>query len=108
MYEKIKKVAEVNKEGFTIEIGTLGHVTSGIVVAYKETQNSFDDEGLKKCIDHALSHDKTVGGWFNDENDKFYFDSCKVFTDLEEAKEFGRLNEQIAIFDLDNLREVRL
>lgn len=108
MYEKIKKVAEANKDGFTIEVETLNHVTSGIVVAYKETQNSFDDEGLRKCVDHALRHDKKVGGWFNEDNGRFYYDSVKVFESLEEAIKFGRENEQIAIFDIDNLKEIRL
>lgn len=108
MFIEILKIAKANKDGFTIELESLKHVTSGIVVAYKETQNSFDVEGLKKCLKHALEHDKVIGGWFNEENEKFYFDSCKIFTDLNEAIEFGRLNEQIAIFDLDNLREIRL
>lgn len=108
MYEKIKKVAEANKEGFTIEIETLKAVTTGIVVAYRETQNSFDDEGLKKCVNHALSNDKKVGGWFNEENGRFYYDSVRTFKSLEEAIKFGKENEQIAIFDLDNLKEIRL
>lgn len=108
MHTEILKLAEANKEGFTIELENLNHVTSGIVVAYKETQNSFGIEGLIKCINHALNHDKKIGGWFNTENGKYYFDSCKTFTDLNEAIKFGKENGQIAIFDLDNLREIRL
>jgi hypothetical protein len=108
MFTEIKKIAEANKDGFTVEIETLKHVTAGIVVAYQETQDSHGDEGLKKCIEHALQHEKIVGGWFNFENKTFYFDSCKTFKDLTEAMKFGRENSQIAIFDLDNLREIRL
>lgn len=108
MFIEIKKIAEANKDGFTIEIETLKHVTTGIVVAYKETQNSYGDEGLKRCIEHALQHEKIVGGWFNYQNKRYYFDSCKTFTDEAEAIKFGRENGQIAIFDLDNLREIRL
>lgn len=104
------KVAEANKEGFTIEVETLKHVTDGIVVAYLETQNSFDSEGLKRCIEHATQHDGYIGGWLNEDNGKYYFDSVKIFpvTQLNEAIEFGKENEQISIFDLTNLREIRL
>ena len=50
----------------------------------------------------------TVGGWLNEENDSFYFDSIRIFTNLEEAKQFGRENKQIAIFDLTHLRLIKL
>ena len=108
MITEIQKIAEANKEGFTIELEYLTHVTTGIVVAYKETQNSFGDEGLIKCVNHALYNDNIVGGWFNEADNQFYFDSCRTFENLTEAIEFGRLNGQTAIFDLDNLREIRL
>ena len=31
---------------------------------------------------------------FNEENGMFYFDSIRIFTNLEEAKQFGRENGQ--------------
>jgi fructokinase len=108
MLTEILKIAEANMEGFTIELEYLTFITSGIVVAYEETQNSFGFEGLKKVVNHSLYNEKVIGGWFDSENQKFYFDSCKVFKNLDEAIEFGRLNGQRAIFDLDNLREIRL
>ena len=49
-----------------------------------------------------MTHDKKVGGWLNDENEKFYYDSIKIFTNL--AKE----NRQLAIFDLTNLKLIKL
>ena len=49
-----------------------------------------------------------VGGWFNSENGEFYFDSCKLFKSLDEAKAFGKENHQIAIYDLTNLKEIIL
>lgn len=107
---EILKVAEANKDGFTVELESLKHVTQGIVVAYLETQNSFDSEGLKKCLEHAEKHDKHIGGWLNEDNGKYYFDSVKIFPvqQLKEAIEFGKANKQISIFDLTNLREIRL
>jgi hypothetical protein len=53
-------------------------------------------------------HEKKVGGWFNEENRMFYFDSIRIFTNLEEAKLFGRENNQIAIFDISQMRLIKL
>ncbi|EXY13131.1 hypothetical protein M104_2177 [Bacteroides fragilis str. 1007-1-F  len=53
-------------------------------------------------------HEKKVGGWLNEENQEFYFDSVQIFTNLEEAKRFGRENKQIAIFDISHMRLIKL
>jgi len=53
-------------------------------------------------------HEKKVGGWLNEENEQFYFDSVRIFTNLEEAKQFGRENKQIAIFDIKKLELIKL
>lgn len=104
----IQRIAAQNQEGFTVELTTLKKVNQGIVVSYLETQNSFDDEGLEKVINHALSHERVVGGWLNEDNSKYYFDSCRVFTDRDKAIEFGKENQQIAIFDIDKLELIKL
>jgi len=49
-----------------------------------------------------------MGGWLNEDNRQFYFDSSKVFTSMKEAIAFGRKNKQISIFDLDTFTEIRL
>lgn len=104
----ILEIAKANPEGFTVDLTTLKKVTKDISVAYIETQDSFGEEGLRRVLNHALSHEKKVGGWLNEENNEFYFDSIRIFTDLEEAKRFGRENKQIAIFDLTHLRLIKL
>jgi fructokinase len=108
--EKIASYAKRNKDGFTLNIRTLQPVKSGFVVSYKATQNSFAKLELQSVINHALKHDCVVGGWFNETDGKYYFDSNKVFdiNELEQAVEFGIKNEQLAIFDIDNMREIRL
>jgi hypothetical protein len=97
-----------NPDGFTINIETMKPLKFGLIVAYKETQNHFGKEQLQNVINHALRHEKLVGGWLNIENGLFYFDSVKVFrnSELKEAIKFGIENEQIAIFDLTNLKEI--
>lgn len=110
MFTEILKLARANKEGFTVYLLDLTPVRNGIVVAYAETQNSYNLEGLKKCVEHAKQHNGVIGGWFDTESKKYYFDSVKIFEDnqLKQAIEFGKQNRQIAIFDLTNLKEIRL
>ena len=108
MIEIIKKIAKENHYGFTYDLEKNQLVKKGISVAYLETQNSFDDEGLKKAIEHAANHENIVGGWQYE--NKYYYDSIKLFenTNLKEAIDFGKQNKQIAIFDLTNLKEITL
>jgi fructokinase len=108
LFEAIQKVAKENPEGFTVKIPTLEWVTDGYVAAYSETQNCFGNKGLRKVLEHAEKHDKIVGGWLNEDNQQFYFDSSKVFNSMKEAIEFGRKNKQISIFDLNTFTEIRL
>ena len=84
----IEKIAKENPEGFTVKLPEMSWVISGYIAAYKDTQNCFGAEGLKKAVEHALNHDKIVGGWMNEENKLFYFDSSKVFKSLDEAVQF--------------------
>ena len=41
-------------------------------------------------------------------NNMYYFDATVIVDDLTAAMELGRINKQIAIFDLVNLKEIRL
>lgn len=108
LIDSVWEYAKNNPNGFTLNIETKKAITFGISVAYKETQDSFGKESLEKVIRHALENFKTVGGWQDDEN--YYFDSVKIFknSELNQAIEFGKENDQIAIFDLTNLKEIRL
>ena len=103
---KIWKIAKSNPDGFTLDIKSSRMIKSGIISAYSETQNSFGLYGLLKCYFHAKQNDLTIGGWQTSKG--LQFDSCKVFKDRKQAIKFGIENEQIAIFDLDNLEEIRL
>jgi hypothetical protein len=106
--DAIKAIAKKKPDGFSVELPTLKEVSQGIVVAYLETQDSFDDDGLEKVILHAENHGKVVGGWLNEDNGKYYYDSCKVFTNKDEAIKFGLENKQIAIFDITSCELIKL
>lgn len=106
----ILAIAAANPEGFTIDKNTLQPIKHGYAVAVKETQNSFDLEGLTKVIKYAQNHNsiQALGGWYNSKNGRFYFDAVKIITDFETAKIEAVNNNQLAFFDLDNLEEIEL
>jgi len=110
LIERVWEYSKNNPDGFTLNIETMKPLKYGIIVAYKETQDSFGKQQLQNVINHALRHQKMVGGWLNYENGLFYFDSVKVFknSEIKEAIKFGIENEQIAIFDLTNLKEITI
>lgn len=103
-------IALVNKEGYTVNAATLQPVTTGYAVAVAATQDSFGLEGLANVVKYVEAHSNVnaFGGWYNTDNGKYYFDATIVVDDLNEAIELGRLNNQIAIFDLANMKEIRL
>lgn len=103
-------IATNNKEGFTVNAANLQPVTTGYAVAVADTQNSFGLEGLANVVKYVSEHSEinAFGGWYNSDNNLYYFDAIVIVDDLATAKELGRINKQIAIFDLANLKEIRL
>ena len=103
-------IAMNNKEGFTVNAANLQPVTKGYAVAVADTQNSFGFAGLANVVKYVSEHPEVnaFGGWYNSDNNMYYFDATVIVDDLATAKELGRINKQIAIFDLANLTEIRL
>lgn len=103
-------IAINNKEGFTVNAATLQPVTTGYAVAVADTQKSFGLEGLANVVKYVSEHPEinAFGGWNNTDNNMYYFDATVIVDDLAAAIELGRINKQIAIFDLANLEEIRL
>lgn len=109
LIERVWEYAQITPS-FTLNISEMQPVVFGIVVAYGATQNSFGKESLDGVIAHALEHENMVGGWTDSETDLWHFDSVRVFknSEIKEAIEFAMQNEQYAIFDLTNLKEIRI
>lgn len=113
----VAAIAAMSPEGFTVDAANLQPVTTGFAVAMKQTQNSFGAEGLAK-VTNAIEelqasgnlNGRTLafGGWYDSESGLYYYDATVIFQDRAEAIEAGRANDQIAIFDLANLEEIRL
>lgn len=110
LIDRVWDYSLINPDGFTLDIEAMRPVKFGISVAYKETQDSFGKENLTTVINHALEHGKTVGGWLDSESNRYYFDSVMIFknAEIDKAIEFAKENNQLAIFDLTNLREIRI
>lgn len=113
----VATIATMNPEGFTVNAANLQPVSSGFAVALKRTQNSFGAEGLAKVANvieelkasgNLNGRTLAFGGWYDSESGLYYYDATVIFEDRAEAIEAGRANDQIAIFDLANLEEIRL
>lgn len=103
-------IAIANKDGFTVNAANLQPVKKGYAVAVADTQNSFGFSGLTNVVKYVSENPElnAFGGWYNSENNMYYFDATVIVDNLVTAKELGRINKQIAIFDLANLKEIRL
>ena len=106
----LMEIANANPAGFTVDAKTLQPITKGYAVAMAETQNSFNADGLERVIKFAEHNTKVnaFGGWYDSKGNNFYFDATVIVDDLDAAKELGRINGQLAIFDLYNMEEIRL
>lgn len=110
VFNSLLNIAAINPEGYTIDKNTLQPITAGYSVAVAETQNSFGPQGAAKVLYYAYKHKEitALGGWHNSKNDQFYFDAVIICNTLEEAIKLGRLNKQLAIYDLNNNKEIEL
>lgn len=110
MADSLWVFSQTHPEGFTLNINTWAMPSEGIAVAYSATQDRHDREDLEFVVSHAQSHEGYIGGWFDTETGRFYYDSVRLFLEdsLAQAKRFGRENAQIAIYILSSGTEIRL
>ena len=106
-FKKIKEIAKANESGFTISLTDFNPIEKGYCVAFKETQNCFNDEGLKKAINFAKKTTNIVGGW-KSQDGKFYYDAIMIVEDEKEAVKIGKANGQLAIFNLETKEVIDL
>ena len=106
--DKVWSYSKSHPDGFTLNLRTMTEPKEGIAVSYAATQNSHLREQLDKVISHALQHDGYVGGWFNQKDSLYYFDSTYLFPEdsLAEAIKFGKENGQSSVFILSSSKEV--
>lgn len=97
-------IAATNMDGYTVNAQTLRPITTGYAVAVAATQNSFGPEGLAKVIKYVQDHPEidAFGGWYNSDDEHFYFDATIIVATKSEAIELARINKQLAFYCLDN------
>ena len=106
--DKVWAFSQTHPDGFIINIRTMTEPTEGIAVSYAATQNSHSRDQLNKVVRHALQNEGYVGGWFNSEDNLYYFNSTKLFpeNDLKGAIQFGKENGQLSVFILSTYTNI--
>ena len=109
LVDVIWAMGQMFPDGFTLDLGTLRQPTQGIAASYAATQNSFNKKSLPAVIKHAHAHDNIVGGWYDPNEELYYFDSCRIFPEdsLAAALAFARENGQHSVFDLSRQIEIQ-
>lgn len=95
-------------DGFTASLDGSEVPTSGYVVALAETQGSFGVTGFLHAANVAKEKQCYLGGWLDAESGLYYFDAVRIFPDLGEALDAGRAQDQIAIWNIEESKEIRL
>lgn len=96
------------KERFTFDLRGDCQVYEGIVSAYRATQDADHFTDLLKVVAHANSHDGIIGAWKDPGSGAVQYDSCRLFTDLANAKRFALAQKQRSVFNLYRNEEVWL
>ena len=106
--DKVWAFSQSHPDGFTLDVRTMTEPTEGIAVSYAATQNSHSRDQLDKVVSHALQHDGYVGGWYNNSDGLYYFDSTRLFPEnlLGDAIKFGKENGQHSVFILSTYTDV--
>lgn len=89
-----------HRSRFTYDLRAHCQVYSGVVAAYRATQDSTHFTDLPSVMSHALAHDGIIGGWKNSQGEVQY-DSCRLFTGVDDALRFARAEGQEAVYNIN-------
>lgn len=96
------------KERFMYDLRGECQVYEGIACAYHATPDAEHFKDLLKVVAHAAAHDGIIGACKDPASNSVQYDSCRLFTDLANAKRFAQEQGQRSIFDLYRNEEVWL
>ena len=110
----VKHILETG--GITYNINKEGLTTTGFICAKAENECIISgklevthlQDYITKYSEDLKEGNANLGAWFNAEDGKTYLDTSYRFDTLEEAVAFGKANNQLAIFDLNTFKEIRL
>jgi hypothetical protein len=104
-------------EGFTVEERTGHRPSSGFVSAVPGAEQPIPAAEFtpRHIADYRRQHaallaqpGNHLGAWYDSDTDIIYLDVSRVFSDRQEALDFARSSDQLAIFDLSTFEEIRL
>ena len=116
MKNLVNHVLENNGATFnprTNQLVKKGYACSGIkenetIINGKVTENDIVNYINKFQHDFTNNEKAMVGIWFNTENNKTYLDTSFVHNDLQSALDSAKELQELAIFDLNELKEIWL
>lgn len=88
------------KNRFTYDVRSGCQVYNGVVAKYRVPSGDGHFVDLELALKHSLAHDGILGCWKDPDSGTIRFDSCRIFTDLENASRFARLQEQHVVHNL--------
>lgn len=103
----IQRVAKRCPDGYTVDKRRHA-ITEGYSIAVKETQDSHGIWGLMRTTFNSLRKGLNFGGWLDTATGRYYYDSVVIEQDEQTAIAKGLENEQIAIYNLTDGKEIRL
>lgn len=102
-----------NPDGFTINLKGKPATSGYVVSPYKGKEvvlNKVDEKSLEFFLlnnyDLLKQEGNNLGGWLNKQNGKFYLDISRVVDNVDDAIGYAAYNDQIAIFDIKNSKEI--
>ncbi len=96
----------LQKDRFIYDLRSDCQVYTGIVCAYGATHGTERITEIPLVITHALAHDGVVGAWKNPADGVTFYDSCRLFTDIDTALRFARRQGQRSVYNLNRDEEV--
>ena len=103
LYYIVKQISSLNPEGFIVsdEDGKTMPV-EGYAFYHSETQDCYDDEGLRKVLNFCVSNTEVnyIGGIKNTDNNSFQYMAISIYNTLEEAEEKAKTYGQTTIYCL--------
>lgn len=112
---KLVSIAKENKAGFTIKLNDLKPYNSkeGYACAITNIKGKNLKLLSRKVLfiaENGFSQIKEklfIGGWYNEEDKRYYIDLSFIMN-KEEAVKTGKLFNQIAVFNFENLEALNL
>jgi len=99
---QLRSIAIDLENGYIMEIGRLEPVKKGWVVKVSGKTDFEGEDGMMEAIQIAKETTKTISGYHDGENE--LWDVVEVFEDETKATLQGRLNEQMAIYQIETGR----